>query len=61
MMEHGGEYFTIRQISQMYDVVYQTARTDLLPLLKLRYLIEEKRGREFIFIFNEHSELWKKE
>jgi Fic family protein len=59
MMEHGDEYFTIRQISQMYDVVYQTARTDLLHLAKLGYLIEEKRGREFIFIFNEHSELWK--
>jgi Fic family protein len=58
MMEHSDEYFTIRQIMQMYDVVYQTARTDLLHLVKLGYVIMESRGREFIFIFNEHSALW---
>jgi Fic family protein len=58
MMEHSDEYFTIRQISQMFDVVYQTARTDLTHLVDLGYVIMDKRGREFIFIFNEHSELW---
>jgi Fic family protein len=58
LMEHSDEYFTIKQISQMYDVVYQTARTDLLHLVSLEYLIMERRGKEFIFIFNEHSELW---
>jgi|WetSurMetagenome_2_1015567.scaffolds.fasta_scaffold09888_3 Fic family protein len=58
MMEHSDEYFTIRQISQMFDVVYQTARTDLTHLVDLEYVIMDKRGREFIFIFNEHSELW---
>lgn len=58
MMEHSDEYFTIRQISQMFDVVYQTARTDLMHLVELKYAIMDKRGREFIFIFNEHSELW---
>jgi Fic family protein len=59
MMEHSDEYFTIRQITQMYDVVYQTARTDLQHLVDLGYVTMENRGREFIFIFNEHSELWK--
>ena len=59
MMEHSDEYFTIRQITQMYDVVYQTARTDLQHLEDLGYVTMENRGREFIFIFNEHSELWK--
>jgi len=39
-------------------VVYQTARTDLTHLVDLEYVIMDKRGREFIFIFNEHSELW---
>jgi len=58
MMEHSDEYFTIKQIMQMFNVVYQTARTDLLHLVSLEYVIMEQRGREFIFIFNEHSELW---
>ena len=58
MMEHSDEYFTIKQITQMFDVVYQTARTDLLHLVDLEYVIMEQRGREFIFVFNEHSELW---
>jgi len=58
MMEHSDEFFTIKQISQMFDVVYQTARTDLLHLVSLEYMIMEQRGREFMFIFNEHSELW---
>jgi Fic family protein len=60
MMEHSDEYFTIRQIMQMFTVVYQTARTDLMHLVDLDYVIMDKRGREFIFIFNEHSELWEK-
>jgi len=57
MMEHSGEYFTIREILQMYDTVYETARTDLLHLADLGYVTKEKRGREFIFIFNEYSGL----
>lgn len=60
MMEHSDEYFTIKQIMQMFSVVYQTARTDLMHLVDLEYVIMEQRGREFIFIFNEHSELWEK-
>jgi hypothetical protein len=43
----------------MYNTVYETARTDLLHLADLGYLNKEKRGREFIFIFNENSELRK--
>jgi len=60
MMEHSDEYYTIRKIMQIYSVVYQTARTDLLGLAKLGYLIKQERGREFLFIFNENSDLWKK-
>jgi Fic family protein len=59
MMEHSDEYFTIRQIMQVYNTVYQTARTDLLRLANLGYLIQEKRGRQYMFIFNEKSNLWK--
>ena len=59
MMEQGDEYFTIREIMQHYNTVYETARTDLLHLVDLGYLTKEKRGREFIFLFNENSGLWK--
>lgn len=59
MMEHSDEYLTIHEIMQTYDTVYETARTDLLHLAELGFLIKEKRGREFIFIFNEKSDLWK--
>jgi len=59
MMEHSDEYFTIREIERTHGVVYQTARTDLLRLTELGYLKKEKRGREFMFIFNEKCDLWK--
>jgi Fic family protein len=61
MMEHRDQYFTIREIMQMYDTVYETARTDLLHLADLGYVTKEKRGREFIFIFNEDSGLWRQD
>jgi Fic family protein len=60
MMEHSDEYYSIRKIMQMYNVVYQTARSDLLDLEKRKFLIRQQRGREFLFIFNENSDLWKK-
>jgi Fic family protein len=59
MMEHSDEYFTIHQVMQMYNTVYQTARTDLLHLTELGYVIREKRGKEYMFIFNEQSNFWK--
>ncbi len=57
MMEHSDEYFTIREISETHGVVYQTARTDLLGLAEKGYIRKEKRGREFMFIFNEEGDL----
>lgn len=59
MMEQSDDYFTIREIMQKYNTVYETARTDLIHLVDLGYLLKEKRGREFIFFFNENSRLWK--
>ena len=59
MMEHSDEYFTIRQVMLTYNTVYQTARTDLMRLASLGYIIQEKRGREYMYIFNEKSNLWK--
>ena len=57
MMKNSENYFTIREIMQTYAVVYQTARSDLLHLADLGYIKKEKRGREFMFIFNEGCEL----
>lgn len=57
MMEHSDEYYSIRKIMQMYDVVYQTARTDLLDLENRKFVTRQQRGREFLFIFNGNSEL----
>lgn len=58
MIEQADEYFTIRQIMQMHAVVYETARTDLLTLLERGFIRKEKRGKAFVFIFNEESGLW---
>ncbi|MDO8872072.1 MAG: Fic family protein [Methanoregula sp.] len=58
MMEQSDDYFTIREIMQQYNTVYETARTDLLHLADLGYILREKRGREFVFIFNEKSGQW---
>ena len=55
LTEHSDEYFTIREIKETFDVVYQTARTDLLHLTDLGYLNKEKRGNTFMFIVNEKS------
>lgn len=59
MMEKSEEFFTIREIVETYGVVYQTARNDLLHLTDLGYIHKEKRGREFMFIFNKECALWK--
>lgn len=57
MMKNSDNYFTIREIMQTYAVVYQTARSDLLHIADLGYIKKEKRGREFMFLFNEGCEL----
>ncbi|MBR1369263.1 filamentation induced by cAMP protein Fic [Methanocalculus chunghsingensis] len=59
MMEQPERYFTIRHVMQMHDVVYETARTDLLMLVEKGYLRKEKRGRAFVFIFDEEHGLLK--
>ena len=61
MMEHADRYFTIREIMETYGVAYQTARTDLLHLTEPGCIRKEKRGREFVFIFDRECDLWKDE
>lgn len=41
--------YTIAGHQQRHGIVYDTARLDLLDLVKRRYLVQRKRGREFLF------------
>ncbi|MEA3229410.1 MAG: Fic family protein [archaeon] len=45
--------FTIKEISETYRVVYQTARTDLLLLAQKGFIIKKISGKEFVFVYNE--------
>jgi Fic family protein len=40
---------TFNSVAGMYGVVYQTARTDVLQLVKLGYLAQSKVGKKFVF------------
>lgn len=42
--------FTIASHSTSHDVVYATARADLLDLVQKGYLIQERVGRRFVFL-----------
>jgi Fic family protein len=42
---------TIKEIVETYRVAYGTARNDLFRLEELGYLIKQKSGKEYIFIF----------
>jgi len=57
MMEKKDDFFTIREIMETWGVVYETARTDLLTLADLGYIRKEKKGREFVFRFDEECGL----
>ena len=43
------KFFSIKEIQNTFDIVYQTARTDLLELEKIGYLIQKKSGRKILF------------
>lgn len=51
-MKNPEKYYTIQEISGAYNVVYQTARTDLLLLTKLGYLTMKKISKRFVFKLN---------
>ncbi|MDD1728796.1 MAG: Fic family protein [Methanospirillum sp.] len=53
MMESPNQLFTIFQISDRFNVVYQTARTDLMHLNDLGYIVKEKRGKGLFFYVKE--------
>ncbi len=56
IMESPNQIFTIFQIADRFNVVYQTARTDLMHLNDLGYIVKEKRGKGLFFYFNKKSE-----
>lgn len=49
-LRHSGTVYTIEGHRQSHDVVYQTARADLLALAKLGLLERRKVGRAFTFV-----------
>lgn len=48
-LKHPGMRYTIESHRKSHNVVYQTARTDLLDLSRRRLLIQRKSGRGYVF------------
>jgi len=49
-LQHPGARYTIEGHRRSHNVVYQTARTDLLGLVELGILVKRKMGRSFVFL-----------
>ncbi|MDD5259404.1 MAG: Fic family protein [bacterium] len=58
-ISHSDAVYSIQYIQNTYDIVYQTARADLLSLEKDGFLEKTKIGKKFVFIptKNIHSKL----
>ena len=54
-MKNPNKIFTIREISETYRIVYQTARTDLMLLASKGYIDKKVSGKTFVFSFNEKN------
>lgn len=48
-LKHPGHGYTVESHRRCHRVTLQTARTDLLALVKLKLLGQGKRGRAFVF------------
>ncbi|HEO65255.1 MAG TPA: Fic family protein [Spirochaetes bacterium] len=57
-IKNPNKIFTIKEISETYQVVYQTARTDLLLLAGKGFIDKKTSGKAFIFSLNEKSPLF---
>jgi len=51
-IKNPNKMFTIKEISETYKVVYQTARTDLLLLAERKFVNKKVSGKTFVFVFN---------
>lgn len=49
-LEHPETVYTIEAHRRSHNVVYQTARTDLLELAEEGLLVQQKMGRKFVFV-----------
>ncbi len=56
IMNNPGKILTIEEVSRTYNIVYQTARTDLLFLTKKEYLTMSKISRKYVFSFTEKNQ-----
>ena len=52
-MKNPSKIFTIKEIAEIYHIVYQTARSDLLFLNKKGFIDKQISGRTFVFMFHE--------
>ncbi len=57
-IKNPNKIFTIKEISETYQVVYQTARTDLLLLAGKGFIDKKISGKAFIFSLNEKSPIF---
>jgi Fic family protein len=53
-LKHPGEIYRVAKHQAVHEVVYQTARTDLLGLEKLGLLVKFKQGNTFVFHAVDH-------
>lgn len=53
-LKHPGEIYRVAKHQAVHEVVYQTARTDLLGLEKLGLLVKFKQGNTFVFHAADH-------
>lgn len=49
-LKNPGEQYSIKQHEAIHQITYQTARTDLLGLVKTGFLLQSKVGRLFVFL-----------
>lgn len=56
IMNNPGKILTIEEVSRTYNIVYQTARSDLLFLTKKEYLTMSKISRKYVFSFTEKNQ-----
>ena len=49
-LKHPDKQFTIAVHQRTHDIAYDTARSDLLGLVKARLMRQHKQGKAFVFI-----------
>ncbi|KOA19527.1 hypothetical protein CLHOM_21380 [Clostridium homopropionicum DSM 5847] len=52
-------FITINDYQKRFKISYETARTDLLELETIGFFRKSKKGKKFIFIFNDFNEIIK--